>query len=255
MRTWPEEDRWSVEDNRQTSKVRGEIRSLTVIPTEPIGGVTGEIVHHAIHKAKQIKNKFESSMAVLANLLAYLAAFRAGEACETEEAHALHWQGLWWQSLWADLKLDDHKFKVMGALILVIGQTATGFKFVESVEFVCKVWGLEVLKGVVHKGNSEGGEKVNVADAWVVRFSLRGVSTETAVGAAALAALDTVVGAMQVRFGWDKTLSKWYSRQARSRIIACKSSRYVNVAGGTYGQCSVPCSFRVPGGRSVPCGV
>ena len=75
--------------------MRGEIKSLTMNPTDPIGGVTGEIVHRAIHKAKRIKNKFESSMAVLAILLAYLAAFRAGEACETEEAHALHWQGVW----------------------------------------------------------------------------------------------------------------------------------------------------------------
>ena len=57
------------------------------------------------------------------------------------------------------------------------------------------------------------------------------------MGAAALTALDTVIGAMQVRFGVDKTLTKWYSRQARSRISVCKSSRYINVAGGTYGQC------------------
>ena len=80
-------------------------------------------------------------MAVLAILLAYLAAFRAGEACETEEAHALHWQGVWWQALWADLKLDDHKFRVLGALLSIIGQTATGLKFVEALQNVCEVWG------------------------------------------------------------------------------------------------------------------
>ena len=237
MGTWPQDMRWEVDANRQTSKVRGEIKSLTMNPTDPIGGVTGEIVHRAIRKAKQMKNKFESSMAVLAILLAYLAAFRAGEACETEEAHALHWQGVWWQALWADLKLDDHKFRVMGALLSIIGQTATGLKFVEALQNVCEVWGLHVLEGVVHKHNSEPGEKVNVADAWVVRFSLRGVSSETALGAAALAGADAVVATMQTKFGWDKTLAKWYQRQARSRITAAKASRYVNMGGGTQGQC------------------
>jgi hypothetical protein len=222
---------WDVRTDKRVQKVVKEFSSSTGAPvTVPVDGVPGEIVHAVVAAAKHIKG-FNQQNRVVCNLLAYEASFRAGEACQTDEAHALHWAGVRWLPEWCDLELDDFKFNVLAAVISVIGVSRTGFRFVEAIEDLAASQQLPVLRGVNHKG-----EKVNMVDFWCVRVSLNGIVLGTPHGEAVMEAIETLLlGFAAVQGRWDKVLVGWYQKQARKRVGGSKASRFINVLGGTKG--------------------
>jgi hypothetical protein len=222
---------WDVRTDVRVKKVVKEFSvSVGAAVTVPVDGVPGEVVHAVIAATDSIKG-YDRCNRKLANKLAYLASFRAGEACQTDEAHALHWNGVRWTIDWADLELDDFKFNTLAAIISIIGVSRTGFKFVETLEELAASQGLQVVRGVSHKG-----EKVDMVDFWCVRISLNGIVLGSPHGEAVMEAINTVLqGLASVRGKWDNVLLKWYKKQARGRVSAGKASRYINVVGGTRG--------------------
>jgi hypothetical protein len=192
--------------------------------------VTGEIVHEVLQAAENIKG-FDRCNRKTCNVLAYEASFRAGEACQTDEAHPLHWQGVRWVSAWCDVELDDFKLNIQAAVISVIGVSRTGFRFVDIIEELAAVQGLQVQRGENHKG-----EKINRVDFWCVRISLNGIILGSPHGEAVMEAIEAVIqGPAAVAGKWDRVMLGWYKKQARRRVDTSKASRYINVMGGTRG--------------------
>ena len=199
---------WDVHTDRRVRKVVKEFSvSAGAAVTIPVDGMTGEIVHEVLTAAESIEG-YDRCNRQACNLLAYEASFRAGEACQTDEAHALHWLGVRWTESWGDLELDDFKFNIQAAVISVIGVSRTGFRFVDTIEALAASQQLKVLRGVNHKG-----EKVNMVDFWCVRISLSCVVLGSPHGEAVMEAVDTVLqGAAAVSGKWDTVLTNWYKK-------------------------------------------
>ena len=193
----------------------------------PVDGVQVDVVHAGIAATRQWQLRTALTRAVLSQLLAFMVGFRSGESCLSGESHGILATGIFFTAMWCDVKLDDFKLNVLGAVLSVVAVSESGFRFVDALIDYAREWGMHITGGTFK------GEKVRIIDYYVVRISLQGMAPASKAGAAFLDALgDTTVWLSNMK-GYDRVLRDYYPRRARARCAhKNERARFVNVWGG-----------------------